>query len=287
MPYGIVQGINSSPGITPTAITGASNDYSPAGMVPYSTLWLDLSAAASLTGLAALPGDSEVTIVNISTTTARILTLNHQNASSAAANRFILPNGLDWIIPNGGSATFKYSGTAARWYLKNYCGNHFPSGTTATPGVVIGTNVLNGIYYQGGTVTGVANSSVAFSWGASNAQINTFGPIAEAGYISPASIGTTQTNYSPTGFTSCSGIRQASSAPCTINSFAAMSSGCRVLFMNISANSITLLHDDGATGTAANRILCPGSVNCVVTANSCVWLFYDGTSARWRVVKGF
>ena len=126
MAYGIVQGINASPGITPSAITGANNNYSPAGMVPYSTLWLDLSAAASLTGLAALPGDSEVTIVNISTTTARIITLNNQNAGSTAENRFILPNGLDWYIPNGGSATFKYNAAGSRWYLKNWTGNHFP-----------------------------------------------------------------------------------------------------------------------------------------------------------------
>lgn len=166
MPVGIIQGINGSPGITPAAITGANNNYNP-GAVPNATIWQDLSAAASLTGMVALPGDSEVTIVNTSTTQARIITLNHQNAGSSAANRFILPNGLDWFIPNGGSATFKYSAAASRWYLKNWCGNHFPAGTAGNDGVTVGV-IGSGLFHEGSRIAlGFGSLDKAY-WGAIN-----------------------------------------------------------------------------------------------------------------------
>ncbi len=311
MAVGIIQGINSfsnTPGITPAAITGANNNYSPSGLAAYVTIWQDLAAAASFTGLAAQVPDAEVTIVNISTTQARVITLNHQNASSTDVNRFILPNGLDWIIPNGGSATFKYSGAASRWYLKNYCGNHFPVGLIGTPGLVIGSDVDDGIYqHASGYPTLCADGSNCLDWGANAGQIraqsstavftglngtnNTFdGNVNFTGVISPAAIGTDQTNYTPTSIATVSRIRQDVSAPCTINSLSAGTNGKRIRLFNISTNVLnllTLLHDDGATGTAANRFLCPSVTSVVIPACGCVDLEYDSTLSRWRVMRGY
>lgn len=305
MPFGIVQGISSSPGITPAAITGANNNYNP-GAVPYSTVWLALSAAASLTGFAAMPADSEVTIVNISTAQARILTLNHQNAGSTASNRFILPNGLDWFIPAGGAATLKYSGASARWYLVGWCGNQFPAGTSAAPGIVVGSDIDQGLYSFSSVVGMTIDGTTAMYWGANAGQTNanqlfTTGQIAN-GYtevngnaiISPAAIGANQTDYNPASLASVSTIRQDVSAACFINSLVgpggSATGGRRIRLHNISAtaaNTLTLRHDDGATGTAAYRFLCSGAANVVIPRLSCVDLEYDSVSSRWRVFVGF
>jgi len=55
-----------------------------------------------------------VIIVNVGTNT---ITLKHQNAGSAAANRFDLPGGGDVILGPRGTATVIYDGSDARWNL--------------------------------------------------------------------------------------------------------------------------------------------------------------------------
>jgi hypothetical protein len=55
-----------------------------------------------------------VIIVNVGTNT---ITLKHQDAGSAAANRFDLPGGGDVILGPRGSATIIYDGSAGRWNL--------------------------------------------------------------------------------------------------------------------------------------------------------------------------
>jgi hypothetical protein len=48
------------------------------------------------------------------------------------------------------------------------------------------------------------------------------------------------------------------------------------------ARTITLLHDDGATGTATARFLCPGNVNLVIPVNSFADIYNDTVgSNRW------
>lgn len=70
----------------------------------------------------------------------------------------------------------------------------------------------------------------------------------------------------------------------TINSLASPVSGKVLMVLNISATQpLTLRHDDGATGTAAQRIYCPNNVSVVIPPNGSRLLWYDGTSSRWRV----
>lgn len=52
--------------------------------------------------------------------------------------------------------------------------------------------------------------------------------------------------------------------------------------LNAGANDLTVTHD--AASTAANRFLCPGSVDYVLAANAGVFSWYDNTSSRWRIV---
>lgn len=99
--------------ISPATIAGAVNDYTPTGLAQAATVRQDLTAPANITGMATGQANRLVTIWNISTTQLRMITINHENAGSAAANRFSLPSGLDWILPNGGSATFWYDATSS------------------------------------------------------------------------------------------------------------------------------------------------------------------------------
>src|SRR5882724_3607622 len=61
-PVGLFQGLS----ISPAAIAGANNDYNPAGLATASSIRQDLSATATLTGLAAQGNNFETTILNIS-----------------------------------------------------------------------------------------------------------------------------------------------------------------------------------------------------------------------------
>lgn len=98
--------------IAPPIIAGVNNDYSPAGLVDANVVRQDLSAPATLTGLAAQPG-RKITIFNLSLVDA--LTLNHLDGGSAAANQFVCPGAVPYVVPLGGSATVQYDSASALW----------------------------------------------------------------------------------------------------------------------------------------------------------------------------
>lgn len=114
-------GVNAlTTSVAPTALSGSTNDYAPAGLSTSSVLRQDVSSAATLTGI--VPTTTTIAVngrllvvQNLSTTTANTLTLANESASSAAANRFTLPNGVSWVIPAGGAVTLRYSNTTSRW----------------------------------------------------------------------------------------------------------------------------------------------------------------------------
>lgn len=101
--------------ISPTALSGSSNDYNPATFSTTSLIRQDVSSASTLTGLIAAANGRIITIVNIATAAANSLTLNNEDAASTAANRFTLPNGVAWRIAAGGAVTLRYDGTSSRW----------------------------------------------------------------------------------------------------------------------------------------------------------------------------
>ncbi len=57
-------------------------------------------------------------------------------------------------------------------------------------------------------------------------------------------------------------------------------------FILINATGVTLSVNDETGGTAANRILTGTGSALSMSANANLWLCYDGTSSRWRVVGG-
>lgn len=106
-----------------------------------------------------------------------------------------------------------------------------------------------------------------------------------SGVISPAQITTSQNDYSPTGFATAAVLRLTSDQPWDINGLAAGANGRIVQLDNVNAaNVITLNHQSGSS-TAANRIITPTGNAISIPANGSVWLRYDGTSSRWRVIN--
>lgn len=108
-------GLSQTSSLSPTAITGTQNDYTP-------TSWngarfgvrQDLTGNAILTGLAATSTGHLALLTNINTG-AFTLTLNHQDAGSIAANRFFCPNKVSFVLAPGEAVWLQYDGTSACW----------------------------------------------------------------------------------------------------------------------------------------------------------------------------
>lgn len=104
----------SSYTLAPAQITASQNDYNPTDLAIAETLYLDLDADWSLTGLAGGAADREICIINGS---ASRLTLAHQNAGSSANNRFSLPGAADLVIRPLASVRLLWKGTLSRWIV--------------------------------------------------------------------------------------------------------------------------------------------------------------------------
>ncbi len=53
----------------------------------------------------------------------------------------------------------------------------------------------------------------------------------------------------------------------------------------VGGDNVTLLHDDGASGTAANRFAFALGANIILTPKSGVWASYNGTDLRWMAAR--
>lgn len=101
--------------ISPTAISTKQNDWSPTGLSGSTgrvVLNVDLTTCTGIAGLLALAVGTEVEINNISTD--YLLWLEHENPSSTAANRVVLPNSFPAFLMPGDSITLRY-GSNSRW----------------------------------------------------------------------------------------------------------------------------------------------------------------------------
>jgi hypothetical protein len=105
--------------ISPAALTGNTNDWTPTGWATAAVVKLSASAAFSITGFAAT-NDGDIKILQ--NTGAFAVTIPFESASSAAANRVTGPNlpfattvPASFTLPPGNTVTLIYDGTAARW----------------------------------------------------------------------------------------------------------------------------------------------------------------------------
>ncbi|MBK9976205.1 MAG: hypothetical protein IPP14_15675 [Planctomycetes bacterium] len=100
----------------------------------------------------------------------------------------------------------------------------------------------------------------------------------------PSQITSNQTGY--TGFNTGIVQRASTDASRTINTILApaTAAGGYLRVINIGSFDLVLLNDDGATGTAADRIITGLGTNYTLGPAQACELIYDTTSSRWRVL---
>lgn len=96
---------------------------------------------------------------------------------------------------------------------------------------------------------------------------------------SPAQITSNQNDYA---IGSGTFFRLSTDASRNITSITGGADGKQLIIVNVGSQNIVFTHDDGATGTAANRILSSTAGNLTVAPNGSITLIYDATTARWR-----
>ncbi len=132
-------------------------------------------------------------------------------------------------------------------------------------------------------------ASVGFS---QYAWEHTGGMVAWSSILSPAQITANQNDYNPTGLNNggapngATVLRLDTNASRNLTSVVGGVSGRVMVLTNIGTNPLVLTHDDGATGTAANRFKLPNGKHITLRADDLAFGFYDVTTGRWRVLGG-
>jgi hypothetical protein len=101
--------------------------------------------------------------------------------------------------------------------------------------------------------------------------------------LSPAQITVSQNNYAPATKSLFQRLDSSGAVDITGLSLSQVDGQVHTI-VNVGANAITLKNQDAAS-TAANRFLNSTGADIVLSANQAADIFYDGTTARWRVFK--
>lgn len=86
------------------------------GSIPANIIRLDNTSGgpASLTGVVA-PGASQLGVLRLLNVSGNAISLEHENAGSAVANRFLTPGGVVFPLGLNGAALLVYDPDADRW----------------------------------------------------------------------------------------------------------------------------------------------------------------------------
>jgi len=103
--------------ISPAALAGNVNDYNPTSLSVASVIRQATGGGVNrnITGLAGGADGRVVVLMNLSDVAAETITLTHEDAASAAANRFHLPDLANRVIARSSSVTLWYDSTISRW----------------------------------------------------------------------------------------------------------------------------------------------------------------------------
>lgn len=97
--------------ISPTALGANTNNYNPAGLANTGILRISATTPVNLTGIAAGVEGDELDVINVGSNT---ITLTHEDASSTAANRFLLAASASIALTQHAVVRLRYS-SDARW----------------------------------------------------------------------------------------------------------------------------------------------------------------------------
>jgi hypothetical protein len=104
-----------------------------------------------------------------------------------------------------------------------------------------------------------------------------------SGVVSPAEITADQNNYAPTGHAAAFVLRLTADEARTITGLAGGVAGRMLLLCNVGAEPITLANAD-TDSSEANRFALADDYT--LEPGAACWLYYDGTSSRWRQPGG-
>jgi hypothetical protein len=173
------------------------------------------------------------------------------------------------------AADFRASGWWPRYKLRIVKS----AGPTATVGMAFGEPQLAFSH----TPSPPPFSPQLARWGATTSDFS--GAVSYTGVISPTQIAATTNDWNPTGLSTCNLIRLSTDATRSLTGLVAQPAGRRITLCNIGSQICTLVHDNGVNSTAANRFLVASSTSLNLNPNASVDIWYDLTSARWRVIN--
>ncbi len=167
------------------------------------------------------------------------------------------------------------------------------AGTGSAAGVAVGATGVgllessaNLLGFTQGTATSMTLGGGALSLLNGN-LLALSGAVYEQGIVSPTALSGDVTDYNPTSLSAASVLRiDPGGAARVINSLAGGGTGRMMTIVNLGTgtNTLTLLHDNGATGTAAMRFYCPNEVSYVIPKFGTARAVYDATRSRWCVI---
>ncbi len=178
-----------------------------------------------------------------------------------------------WLGNNTGSTANVAAFTSAQLMadLPDFVGDSGSGGTAGrVPAPASGDAAASKFLSANGTWQGVTGADAG---GAS-------GLFALTGDISPSQITSNQNDYSPTGLSGASVLRINSDAARNITGLGGGSDGRLIFIFNVGSFAITLKSQDTGS-TAGNRFGIPADL--VIAAGAGTALYYDNTSARWRL----
>lgn len=172
------------------------------------------------------------------------------------------------------------------------------------PGVAIVAEFVNKLFnnlglwtgwLNSGSSTGAADAHIVETNGAGittltgatvTSQFQASGILVEDGVVTPATFGASQNNYNPAGLSDARTARVAATAGAlNITGIAAPGiDGTCLRLINVGANAIGLPDENGSS-TDINRILTPSGAPATLNVGGTAELWYDGTSARWRLLS--
>jgi hypothetical protein len=147
--------------ITPAQITADVDDYAPTGHSTAALVLLDSNSSNNdISGWSASASVLLKTLVNIGSAPIRI---EHENAGSVAANRFICPDSVDYILaPGEAVAIYYHGGSVNRWRVLGFA----PNKTYTLTGVLLEAESIianSGISTSGALTAGSFSRSPALA----------------------------------------------------------------------------------------------------------------------------
>lgn len=99
--------------ISPTSLSGTTNDWAPSGLATAAVIRANASSSAIVTGLTAQPSNTFLIVQNINAATS--ITFNDADTGSIAANRFAL--GVNYVLGPQAAIQLRYDATLSRWVI--------------------------------------------------------------------------------------------------------------------------------------------------------------------------